>query len=135
MALAFCRQAVFPLVAYAVSGGDDNGPKYDYFSKSNKPTLYGTTAIRVPLGTEIDYEHDARFRVFAKDNEDFDLTNKIQMSDNGLDVNTVGEYEIYYSVTDSDRHRIHFSGAAVSVEIDLIGFLPLCIKRYVTFFR
>ncbi|MCH5198790.1 MAG: M60 family metallopeptidase [Oscillospiraceae bacterium] len=90
-------------------------PTYKYMSKDNAPTLYGTTAIKVPVGTEIDYKHDARFRVFAKDNEDFDLTNQIQavVSDE-INPNEPGHYEITYTVFDKDGNS-----DSVTVPVDI----------------
>lgn len=110
---ALCLQMFTPLISYAAEA--DNGPAYEYFSKSNAPVLYGTTSIRVPAGTVVDYLRDARFRVFAKDNEDFDLTNQIQITSSTVDPSQplgVGSYTISYSVTDSDGNA-----AAITVPI------------------
>ena len=73
----------------------------DYFNSHNAPVLYGTTGITVPLGTVIDYKWDARFRVFAKDNEDGDITKNITASDN-INSAEAGTYHINYSVKDSN---------------------------------
>lgn len=72
----------------------------EYYNTHNKPVFYGTTGITVPVGTAIDYKWDARFRVFAKDNEDGDITKNIKASDD-INVNEAGTYHITYSVTDS----------------------------------
>ncbi len=81
-----------------------------YISSKNAPVFYGTSEITVPIGTEIDIEHDARFRLFARDNEDEDLTQDIQITKNTIDYEEdskkakKGEYEIDYQVTDSDNN-------------------------------
>lgn len=76
-----------------------------YWSDKNAPVLYGTTSIKVPAGTKIDYKHDVRFRVFAKDNEDGDITSKIEATDNfpaNYTEKESGSYTITYKITDSD---------------------------------
>lgn len=117
-----CLQFVTPGFAYAEDGGSpaaaaENAPTYDYMSPENAPVFYGTTAIKVPTGTAIDYEHDARFRIFAKDNEDFDLTNQIEVVSENLDTSAPGHYEIAYRVADSDGNTIEIT-VPVDVEDD-----------------
>lgn len=109
-AAALCLQAFAPLVSRADAA--ENGPAYQYFSKDNAPTFYGTTAIRVPEGTVVDYLHDARFRVLVRDNEDFDLTGRVQVISSGFDPTqplASGSYEIGYSVTDSDGNTVRLT--------------------------
>jgi hypothetical protein len=74
-----------------------------YWDTSNAPLIYGATAITIPKGTVTSFQvQDARFRTFAKDFEDGDLTTKLQVSgEEAVDVNKVGTYYLTYSVTDS----------------------------------
>ncbi len=85
-----------------------NTDQNSYISKENKPIIYGTTAIRVPKGTQVDYKHDARFRVFAKDNEDGDLTQQVkaEVVEQNINSDFVGTYHIKYTVTDSDHNEV-----------------------------
>lgn len=91
-----------------------------YISKENKPIIYGTTAIRVPKGTQVDYKHDARFRVFAKDNEDGDLTQQIkaEVVESNIDTDVAGTYHIKYTVVDSDHNEATIT---VPVEVEETG--------------
>lgn len=61
-----------------------------YWSTTNKPVFYGTTKITIRKGSinKLDL-NDTRFRVFARDFEDGDLTNNIKMSNN-INVNEIG---------------------------------------------
>ena len=63
-----------------------------YWSTKNAPIIYGATKITIKKGILDSFDvKDARFRVFAKDFEDGDLTDKIKYSGT-VDTNTVGEY-------------------------------------------
>ncbi len=86
-----------------------------YWSEKNKPILYGTTAIKVPVGTTIDLKHDARFRVFAKDMESGDLTQKIEIINNNINTNKQGEYSITYKVKDE-----HNNESSITVPVSVI---------------
>lgn len=76
-----------------------------YWSTTNKPVFYGTTKITIRKGSinKLDL-NDTRFRVFARDFEDGDLTNNIKMSNN-INVNEIGTYTINYSVIDSHNNE------------------------------
>lgn len=126
LAAVICLQtAIIPGFAADASSSTvppEYAPTYKYMSETNAPTLYGTTAIKVPVGTVVDYEHDARFRVFAKDNEDFDLTNKIEavVTKDGavvseIDSTVAGHYEIAYKVTDTNGNS-----DTVTVPVDIV---------------
>ena len=72
-----------------------------YWSTENAPVIYGATKITIKQGMIDAFDvRDARFRVFAKDFEDGDITAKITYSEN-VDVNHVGTYNIEYRVTDN----------------------------------
>lgn len=75
-----------------------------YWSTKNAPIIYGATKITIKKGILDSFDvKDARFRVFAKDFEDGDLTDKIKYSGT-VDTNTVGEYKITYTVQDSHNN-------------------------------
>ena len=70
-----------------------------YWSESNSPEFYGTTKIVLKKGDTFSTK-DARYRIFARDFEDFDLTQSIEVKHN-VDTKVAGDYKINYSVTDS----------------------------------
>ena len=85
---------------------------------THAPEFYGTTAIRVPVGTKIDVKTDARFRIFARDLEDGDLTSQIVVTKNTVQTNKVGNYQISYQVTDTNHHTTKIT-VPVSVVSDI----------------
>ena len=90
-------------------------PKEEYWSTKNKPFFYGATKITVPVGTTIDLEHDARFRIFVKDMEDGDLTTKIKKTLDTIDTTKAGEYQVTYEVTDS-----HNNTSTIEVPVNVV---------------
>ncbi len=77
-------------------GGDDNNSTA---SDGETPTitLQGSTDIEIPLGTtQIPEDGYSAF-----DFQDGDITDKVERSNN-IDFNRAGDYEVTYSVTDSD---------------------------------
>ena len=70
-----------------------------YWSESNPPEFYGTTKIVLKQGDTFSLK-DARYRIFARDFEDFDLSQSIKAKHN-VDTSNTGNYKINYSVTDS----------------------------------
>ena len=76
-----------------------------YWSTKNAPLFYGTTKITLKKGI-LDEFHvlDTRFRIFARDFEDGDLTPKITYSEN-VKVDEEGDYEIIYQVKDSHNNQ------------------------------
>ncbi len=76
-----------------------------YWSKENAPVFYGATKIQFSnLYTTLFDVKDARFRIFATDFEDGDLTNSITY-EGFVDVTTPGTYEISYKVKDSHNNE------------------------------
>lgn len=72
-----------------------------YWSVNNKPVFYGATKITIKKGLVDEFDiNDARFRIFAKDFEDGDLTPNIKYHGT-VDVNIAGTYNITYEVKDS----------------------------------
>ena len=72
-----------------------------YYSKNNAPEFYGLTKAVIQTGDTFATD-DTRFRIFAKDFEDGDMTGKIKIVSNTVDTSQAGEYEIKYQVTDTD---------------------------------
>ena len=76
-----------------------------YWSTTNAPLFYGTTKITLKKGIIDEFDVlDSRFRIFAKDFEDGDLTPQITYSGE-VKPKEVGEYEIRYQVTDSHNNE------------------------------
>lgn len=61
------------------------------------PILIGADDAYYPVGQDL----DLHLYVFAKDDVDGYISEKIQIDDSELDVNTIGDYQVTYSVTDS----------------------------------
>ena len=75
-----------------------------YWSTKNAPLFYGTTKITLKKGIIDEFNIlDTRFRIFARDFEDGDLSQKIKHSGE-IKIDEVGEYEIIYTVTDSHNN-------------------------------
>ena len=90
--------AVLPVKA---AQADENTGSY--WSTSNAPVIYGASGITIPRGTEFDVE-DPRFRVFARDFEDGDLTQGLTV-EGEVDASAAGSYSLTYTVTDSDENQ------------------------------
>ena len=78
-----------------------------YWSTENAPMFYGATKIVLKQGIIDEFDVlDPRFRIFAKDFEDGDLTSEITYSgEENVKVDEVGEYEITYKVKDSHNNE------------------------------
>lgn len=75
-----------------------------YWGTKNAPLFYGTTKITLKKGIIDEFNVlDTRFRIFARDFEDGDLSQKIKHSGE-VKIDEVGEYEIIYTVTDSHNN-------------------------------
>ncbi len=72
---------------------------------TNAPIITGTTDITINPGSDF----NLIIGITADDSEDGDLTDKIEVTSNNLDVNIPGMYTIMYSVTDSDGNTTTFS--------------------------
>ena len=65
-----------------------------YWSTNNAPLFYGATKITIKRDIINEFNIlDSRFRIFATDFEDGDLTQKITHTDN-VKIDEVGNYEI-----------------------------------------
>ncbi len=76
--------------------------------------IYGASEITIPQGTDFDVK-DTRFRVFAKDFEDGDLTQSIVVTEN-VNEDAVGTYTISYSVEDQ-----HGNETQLSVPVNVVS--------------
>ena len=75
------------------------------FSTKNKPVFYGATNITIDKNVVSSFDIlDSRFRIFAKDFEDGDLSSKIECVSNNVNPTIAGEYSIRYKVADSHNN-------------------------------
>lgn len=73
-----------------------------FYSEKNKPFFYGATEITIDKNVTDKFDiKDSRFRIFAFDYEDGDLTDKITCKFNNVNSKISGKYTIKYSVKDS----------------------------------
>lgn len=84
-----------------------------YWSESAAPVFYGATEITVPVGTEFDFD-DTRFKIFARDFEDGDVTVNIER-EGTVDTANVGTQEINYIVRDS-----HNNESRITVPVNVV---------------
>ena len=96
---------IFLNISFASSNKKSKKNNIDsYWSTNNAPLFYGTTKITLRKDILDNFDLlDARFRIFAKDFEDGDLTPQITHSEN-VNINEIGNYEIIYKVTDSHHN-------------------------------
>lgn len=96
---------VFGNLSFAVTKNQTEDKKHSesYWSTKNAPMFYGATKITLQKGIIDEFNIlDTRFRIFAKDFEDGDLTPYITHSGE-VKANEVGNYEITYTVTGLSR--------------------------------
>ena len=97
---------VFGNISFAVTTNQTEEKKHpeSYWSTQNAPMFYGATKITLQKGIIDEFDVlDARFRIFAKDFEDGDLTPYITHSEE-VKLDEVGKHEITYTVTDSHKN-------------------------------
>lgn len=86
-----------------------------YYNVENAPEFYGLTKAIIQKGDEFSLK-DAKFRIFARDFEDEDLTRNISIISNNVDTTKEGVYYIHYEVIDSHNNKTN-----LKVEIDVIN--------------
>ena len=95
---------IFQNISFANTENEKKNAE-SYWSKSNAPIFYGATEITIKKDIIEEFNPlDTRFRIFAKDFEDGEISTKIQMTGE-VDIHEVGEYQINYSVTDSHGNK------------------------------
>lgn len=98
----------------------------------NVPLFYGTTEIEIDKNV-IDNASfdvlDSRFRVFARDYEDGDLTPSIICTYNDVVANVAGLYTIKYCVADSDNNKVDLE-VAVKVNDNAEGNIKVTRRTY-----
>ena len=100
--LVLCTFACLPVAKFASADNDEQS----LYSKTNAPIFYGATKITIDKNVTSEFDRfDPRFRIFAKDFEDGDLTDKIVCTYNNVVSNVPGNYEIKYEVTDSHLNK------------------------------
>lgn len=81
-----------------------------FYSVHNSPIFYGATKITIDKNVIDKFDPlDARFRIFAKDFEDGDLTPSIECVFNNVIPNVEGEYAVKYQVVDSHNNKTEIS--------------------------
>lgn len=77
------------------------------YSTNNAPIFYGATKITIDKNVTENFSiKDSRFRIYAKDFEDGDLSSKIECISNNVNSTTPGNYEIKYRVKDSHNNEV-----------------------------
>ena len=89
----------FFYVAPVYADKQNNSTTKGFWSEDNNPEFYGTTKIVIKKGENFSLDNTI-YRIFARDFEDFNISNKIKSTHN-VDTSIPGEYKINYSVTDS----------------------------------
>lgn len=85
-------------VKAAVSSEEDKG---------HSPIFYGATEITIDKDVVDVFDvNDPRFRIFAKDYEDGDLTPSIECVSNDVNPSVSGNYSLSYKVTDSSKNEV-----------------------------
>lgn len=76
------------------------------YSVSQAPIFYGATEITIDKNVTDNFDiNDSRFRIFAKDFEDGDVSYKIECLSNNVVANVAGDYEVKYKVVDSHANK------------------------------
>lgn len=79
-------------------------------SNTNIPIFYGATEITIDKDSVESFSiKDSRFRVFAKDYEDGDLTPYIQCTYNDVNPTIPGDYTLTYEVSDKDGNAVELN--------------------------
>lgn len=74
-----------------------------YYSEKSAPVFYGMTKAIIQKDSTFDLTK-AHLRIFARDFEDGDLTDKITIVSNNVNTSQIGDYEVVYKVTDSHQN-------------------------------
>lgn len=76
------------------------------YSKTNAPLFYGATKITIDKNVTENFSvKDSRFRIFAKDFEDGDVSPNIECYFNNVQSSVSGNYLLKYRVTDSHGNK------------------------------
>ena len=101
----FITNILFGLFSNISLANNEKKNPDSYWSTENAPLFYGATKITIKKGLLSNFDVlDSRFRIFAKDFEDGNLTPNI-ISTNNVNINEVGNYEIIYKVRDSHNNE------------------------------
>lgn len=87
-----------------------------FYSTKNAPLFYGATEITIDKNVTSSFsEKDSRFRIFAKDFEDGDISDKIRCVENTVQSTVCGDYVLKYEVTDS-----HSNTSTIDVPVHVL---------------
>ncbi len=118
MVIVFIAAIIFSAgVSAAVSrDGYANAESVSFYDETAAPTFYGATKITLTKDAVSSFSvNDSRFRIFAKDYEDGDVTPNIVCERNDVDPKVVGEYSVRYAVTDK-----HGNTARITVPVTVL---------------
>lgn len=97
--------------------GNNSLAEGSYYSVRNKPVFYGATEITIDKNVTDKFDiKDSRFRIFAKDFEDGDLTHKIKCTYINVNPTREGNYKVKYLVYDS-----HYNLTEITVPVHVLG--------------
>lgn len=83
-------------------------PKDEIIGES--PIFYGASSIKISNDLLETFDpYDSRWRVYVKDYEDGDLTHNISLLTNNVNPKVAGEYNVIYSINDSDNNIVNFT--------------------------
>ncbi|MGC9268465.1 immunoglobulin-like domain-containing protein, partial [Listeria ivanovii] len=82
------------------------------------PVITGENETRLNPNDAFD---DPMSTINATDKEDGDLTKKVKITNNTVDVHTLGSYEVSYEVTDSDGNKTTFKRTVIMTEAPTIS--------------
>ncbi|MGL9915190.1 hypothetical protein IGI95_002675 [Enterococcus sp. DIV0784] len=88
-----------------------------YYSETRAPIFYGAKEVYLRTGEKFDIK-DSKYRVFANDFEDGDVTNKIQVQSTNVNMNVAGTYKVVYKVQDSNNNEQTFETKVVVSDTD-----------------
>ena len=87
------------------------------YSEKNAPIFYGATKITIDKNVTENFSiKDSRFRIYARDFEDGDLSSKIECVSNNVNATVVGNYEIKYRVVDSHKNETNITVPVVVLD-------------------
>ncbi|PZG37670.1 hypothetical protein C1910_10220 [Listeria ivanovii] len=106
-------------VSYEVTDSDENTATFiRTVTVTEAPVITGENETRLNPNDAFD---DPMSTINATDKEDGDLTKKVKITNNTVDVHTLGSYEVSYEVTDSDGNKTTFKRTVIMTEAPTIS--------------
>ncbi|MBK2003844.1 DUF5011 domain-containing protein [Listeria ivanovii subsp. londoniensis] len=106
-------------VSYEVTDSDGNTATFiRTVIVTEAPVITGENETRLNPHDAFD---DPMSTITATDKEDGDLTDKVKITNNTVDIHTPGSYEVSYEVTDSDGNKTTFKRTVIMTEAPTIS--------------